>query len=263
MKMSENISELALALATAQGVLRTAKRTSENPYYHSKYADLAEVWDACREPLVANDLAVTQMPSISDRGEMVLVTMLMHKSGQWISGEQLVSPAKPNDPQALGSALTYFRRYGLSSVLGISFEGEDNDAETAQLRPVDDEPRREVYQPRDINPDMMCPIHELEWRPAGSERKLMHIIEGESMASGKAKNSWCLRDVVLLSQRLQSASEELEWTRDSTAEFLKEQSGGKSWTAMTDTQKLSAVESIEQLVVSGEELPITLEMPLS
>jgi len=201
MKMSENISELALALATAQGSLKTAKKNSDNPFFHSKYADLSSVWDACREALVANDLAVTQVPSITDRGEMLLVTMLMHKSGEWISGEQLVSPAKANDPQALGSALTYFRRYGLSSVLGISFEGEDDDANAASTPAVpSSEPRREEYPSRNVDPDMMCPIHGVNWFQTPKMKSPAH----PPVEDGGA---WCNRNKVM--EKLQQDSTDL------------------------------------------------------
>tara|TARA_R110000787_G_scaffold190705_1_gene302163 strand:+ start:2033 stop:2722 length:690 start_codon:yes stop_codon:yes gene_type:complete len=217
MKTSENISELALALATAQGSLKTAKKNSDNPFFHSKYADLSSVWDACREALVANDLAVTQVPSITDRGEMLLVTMLMHKSGEWISGEQLVSPAKANDPQALGSALTYFRRYGLSSVLGISFEGEDDDANAASTPAVpSSEPRREEYPSRNVDPDMMCPIHGVEWfqseKMKAAGRPFAHKPTGN-------ETDWCERSKVMA--KLQQDSDDL--TKGSTTQRLYEE----------------------------------------
>jgi len=128
MKHSEQINELATALAKAQGQIEGAKKTSDNLYFKSKYADLAEVWEACRKPLADNGLAVVQGDGIaSEDGNVSIETMLLHVSGQWISSSLEAKPTK-TDPQGIGSCITYLRRYGLQSLVGISPEDDDGNA---------------------------------------------------------------------------------------------------------------------------------------
>lgn len=126
---SENISELMAALAKAQGKIQAASKDKVNPYFKSKYADLASIREACREPLSENGLAYVQPIQNTPEGP-VLVTILGHSSGQWIRGEMPIIVAK-NDPQSLGSAITYYRRYSLAAMIGIAPD-DDDDGEKAQ-----------------------------------------------------------------------------------------------------------------------------------
>ena len=126
---SEQIDSLAKALAAAQAQIQVAKRNQENPFFHNKYADLASVWAACREPLTKNGLSVVQTVELQD-GASVLVTTLLHESGQFIKSVQILNPVK-NDPQGMGSAISYARRYGLAAIAGVAVDGEDDDAEAA------------------------------------------------------------------------------------------------------------------------------------
>jgi hypothetical protein len=129
MNKSEQINELAAALAKAQGSMESARKDSENPFFKSHYADLAAVWDAARKPLTDNGLSVTQHPS-ADGNIVTVETSLLHASGQWV-GSQLTMLSKDASPQAIGSCITYLRRYALSSVLGIASE-DDDDGNSAQ-----------------------------------------------------------------------------------------------------------------------------------
>ena len=124
MKTSEQISELAAALAAAQGMMENAIMNRINPHFKSKYADLAAIFDAARKPLSANGLAIVQ--TISDG---VLHTRLLHTSGQWIASEHPLPMS--GRPQEIGSALTYARRYSLSALIGIAAD-EDDDATGAE-----------------------------------------------------------------------------------------------------------------------------------
>ena len=123
MKTSEQISELAAALAAAQGMMENAIMNRTNPHFKSRYADLAAIFDAARKPLSANGLAVVQTI-----GDGVLHTRLLHTSGQWIASEHPLPMA--GRPQEIGSALTYARRYSLSALIGIAAD-EDDDANVA------------------------------------------------------------------------------------------------------------------------------------
>jgi len=129
MNHSEQINELASALAKAQGQIEGAKKDKANPFYKSVYADLASVWDACRKPLSDNGLSVTQCPEEADNG-IAIETMLLHSSGQWIKSRYTM-PVSKLDAQAVGSAITYARRYALSAVVGIAPEDDDGNAAAA------------------------------------------------------------------------------------------------------------------------------------
>lgn len=131
MNKSESIKELATALSKAQSEMHGAKKDSTNPFFKSKYADLTACWEACREPLTKNGLSLVQSTKTTENGGTILVTSLLHSSGEWISGEFPVRPDKEG-LQALGAALSYARRYTLSSLVGIV--QEDDDGESAVNR---------------------------------------------------------------------------------------------------------------------------------
>ena len=126
MRSSETIGKLAEALSKAQGTMKNAIKDSDNPFFKSKYADLASVADACRAELAANGLAVSQLPEMRE-GKLVLTYVLMHSSGEWLSGELEMNPVK-QDPQGIGSAITYARRYTLAGIAGIATEDDDGNA---------------------------------------------------------------------------------------------------------------------------------------
>lgn len=130
MEMSTNIDALAAALAKAQGEMENAKKSSDNPYFKSKYADLAEVLSVAREPLAKNGLSIMQASEGVANGYMSVTTLLLHSSGQFIKATGTF-PIGKQDPQGAGSALTYARRYSLAAMLGIAQEGEDDDANAA------------------------------------------------------------------------------------------------------------------------------------
>lgn len=131
MKHSEQLDKIAPALAIAQANIKTAKKDSENPFFKSSYADLNSVWEAVKWALSENGLSVTQGYGVEPAPH--IWTVLLHTSGQWIKGECPLVVGKPNDPQALGSATTYTRRYSLAAMLGVI--QEDDDANSAQARP--------------------------------------------------------------------------------------------------------------------------------
>lgn len=126
MQHSETINDLATSLAKAQGEITGALKDSANPFFKSKYADLASCWDACREPLSKNGLAIIQSPEIGPDG-LTLTTLLTHCTGQWIKNVFRLMP-KDDTPQGVGSALTYARRYALTALIGIAQVDDDGNA---------------------------------------------------------------------------------------------------------------------------------------
>lgn len=140
MLKSEQINELAAALAKAQGQIEGAKKSSSNPFFKSKYADLAECWNTCREALTANGISVIQMPEeINENGRLNITTMLAHSSGQYISSTLTMTVTKL-DPQAIGSAITYGRRYALAAMVGLAQEDDDGEKAMARQEKKDKKP---------------------------------------------------------------------------------------------------------------------------
>ena len=125
MEKSESIKELATALNKFQAECSGAKKDADNPFFGSKYANLEAVINCAKSALDNNGLAVSQFP-IMDQGYCGVETILMHSSGEWISNTLLLA-CKKQDPQAMGSAITYARRYAQQSVLGIPSEDDDGE----------------------------------------------------------------------------------------------------------------------------------------
>lgn len=133
MKTSQEIDKIATALAAAQSDMGNATKDAANPFFKSKFADLNAVREASIPVLNKNGISVLQ-PMTMEEGRTFVVTMLLHTSGQFISGmTEIVVPAnKASDPQAHGAAQSYARRYGLQSLVCIG--AEDNDGEGAMDR---------------------------------------------------------------------------------------------------------------------------------
>jgi ERF superfamily len=143
---STDMNELAPALAKAQAAMEGAKKDSANPFFKSKYADLASVWDAARIPLTNNGLSVVQTASTTndDTGVTVHIsTMLLHASGQFIRDTISVKP-KENSPQGVGSAITYLRRYALAAIAGVAPEDDDGNAASGRASQAQVGPRSGV-----------------------------------------------------------------------------------------------------------------------
>lgn len=131
----DDIKQIAAALSKFQGEMEAAKKDKTNPHYKSSYADLRSIWDVIREPLAKNGLAVVQCPRLLE-DNFVLITTVYHTSGQSLRSEYPINPVQ-NNPQGIGSALTYARRYGLSSMLGVVSEDDDGNAASGKGAPAD------------------------------------------------------------------------------------------------------------------------------
>ena len=125
---SAEIKNIAAALSKAQAEYNKIVKDSVNPFFHSRYATLGACIDATRDALATNGIAVVQGSKVIN-GQNALETILLHTSGEWISGEYLFAPVK-NEPQAMGAAMTYARRYALCGMLNVA--SEDDDGNTAQ-----------------------------------------------------------------------------------------------------------------------------------
>ena len=152
MKHSESIALLAGALAKAQLQIEPASKNATNPHFRSHYADLASIWDACRGPLNTNGLSIVQFPCDGDVGRTGLCTMLLHSSGEYIS-EVVTTRSQKDDPQGLGSALTYLRRYALAAVVGVTAtEDDDGNAASTPANARVSAPAPRPYIPPPVSP---------------------------------------------------------------------------------------------------------------
>jgi hypothetical protein len=124
MNQSNQIDQLATALAAAQGEFQAVPRSAENPFFKSKYADLPAVVLAASPILSKHGLSVSQLPDFDGANDL-LTTTILHKSGQWMQATARLHLAKA-DPQAQGSATTYMRRYAYSGALGIVTDVDDD-----------------------------------------------------------------------------------------------------------------------------------------
>lgn len=130
MKSSESLGKIGKALAVFQGALKPAPKDSENPFFKSKYADLTSLWESCREVLSKNELSIVQTFEDRDADQTLWIeTTLIHSSGEWIASTLGLTKMK-QDPQSLGSLITYGRRYALGAILGLVTD-EDDDANAA------------------------------------------------------------------------------------------------------------------------------------
>jgi hypothetical protein len=139
---SPTVGAIANALAIAQGKMEGAKKDSANPFFKSRYADLAAVVGSIRGPLAESKIAHIQSPGTDEQGEFV-DTMFMHESGEWLRSRIRMKPQK-NDPQGIGSVITYMRRYSLQAMAGL--EAEDDDGNGASGKDTDNRARKAPTQ---------------------------------------------------------------------------------------------------------------------
>lgn len=121
MNKSTTIAAIAKALMAFHLKVGKINKDATNPFFNSKYASLANILDVIETPLIESGLSFCQFPT----DENGLTTILMHESGEWLESNYQMKPAK-NDPQGLGSAITYQRRYALAAVLGLNIDDDDD-----------------------------------------------------------------------------------------------------------------------------------------
>lgn len=134
-EQSHEFDQIAAALVKAQTMVRPAVKDGRNPHFKSEYATLESVWDAVRDALAANDLAVMQLPAQGSPDHCTISTMLVHASGQWIRSTASIPVAHRfakdgrdlgTDAQSYGAAFSYGRRYGLAALLGVVSDDDDD-----------------------------------------------------------------------------------------------------------------------------------------
>ena len=133
MRKSETIVELSKAFAKMQKELEQPFKNANNPFFKSKYVPLENVVDSITRASSKHGLSFTQFPSSDENGNVTVGTMVMHESGEWIEYDPICLKPVKNDPQAVGSAITYAKRYALSAIFGITSDNDDDGNEAMQL----------------------------------------------------------------------------------------------------------------------------------
>lgn len=129
MKHSETITKIAPALVKALNEIGGVAKGTTNTFFKSKYATLEAVIDSSKPILASHGIALIQFPGAFVSGSMSLETVLFHESGEWISGDEAFGVATgKQDPQAIGSALSYARRYAQMAVLNMPAVDDDGEA---------------------------------------------------------------------------------------------------------------------------------------
>lgn len=137
MEKSESIKNLALALIKFNSLVGKVKKDSNNPFFKSKYAALPDILDAIEKPLSESGLTINQFPE----GDHGLTTILIHaESGEYMMATYTMTPTK-NDPQGIGSCITYQRRYSIGAVLSLNID-EDDDGNKASEPTTNKAPAR-------------------------------------------------------------------------------------------------------------------------
>ena len=121
MKTSDNVDKIIPAFIAFQADMPSVPKDATNPHFKSKYATLGAITEATRPHLAKHGLGYTQFMSNKD-GYQLIVTRIMHTSGQWMEDDGYILNPTKNDPQGMGSAVTYARRYTLGASLGIITE---------------------------------------------------------------------------------------------------------------------------------------------
>lgn len=211
---SDQINELAAALAEGQAAARAASKSSKNPYYNSKYADLEEVRSVHKEFFAPLGISVTQLPLVGSEREVRLLTLVAHKSGQWIRSVCSFPVSPPAlkgggegriNAQSHGSAISYARRYSLAAALGIA--ADDDDSNAAAGRPTEPaEPVAPPAPPRTLDEiaSILQPIGEAADKPT-LDRICAAINKANPDLNEQIKQAYGVRLDVL--KRSESASE--------------------------------------------------------
>jgi hypothetical protein len=142
--MSDDIGKLAIALSRVQGEIVDPIKDAANPYFKSSYADLQGVLEVVRPLLSKFEMAVTQLMAPIN-GTLALVTMLTHSSGQWMRS---ITPLymKDSTSQAMGSSITYARRYALAAIIGLFQKDDDGNEATRGTEKVHPMAGKPAYQ---------------------------------------------------------------------------------------------------------------------
>lgn len=202
MNRSESLKEFAPAFLAAQMQMQGAKKDATNPHFNRAYSDFASVVDAVKGPLNDAGIAYLQLARTTDVG-VEIETVLMHKSGEFYS-ETLLIPVQKRDAQAVGSAISYGKRYGLQSICGIASEDDDGNAASGprSRQTSDDRRHRDVQKPEqrverlsdgnvmDRDTGEVIPPPRCTGRQVQELRELLETAKGLGLATPQTAGKW-------------------------------------------------------------------------
>lgn len=173
------LKNIASAFVKAKRDFAPALKTSTNPHFKSKYADLAACVEAVDDSFLKNGIVMYQ-ETFEDSAGVTVETVLLHESGEMLRCGKLHVPAAKNDPQGYGSALSYARRYSLMAACGIA--PEDDDGNAASRPPV---PRARAPEPVPPMPDKVKADFLASIAGAGSMEELKHAYTAAYQAAAQ------------------------------------------------------------------------------
>lgn len=171
-KQKNSKSNIYTALAKAQGQFQAVAKNQDNPFFKSKYLTLAGIIDVIRKPFSENGLCLIQSPSVIKQDNSIFVTVkttIAHASGDTLENEltlPIVTGQRISDAQAIGSAITYARRYALQSLVGVSADEEDDDGNSACNR-VEQKPKPKEEKKQETQKCCKCG-KDIQNRPLGN-----------------------------------------------------------------------------------------------
>ena len=139
MEKSQSIVNICKALAQFHSLVGKISKDAKNPYFKSNYASLPHILTEIQEPLEKSGLVISQFPD----GDGLTTILLHSESGEYLQATYTMPVAKANDPQALGSAISYARRYAVSSILSLKIDDDDAEGAMKQVRNQQPEDNRQ------------------------------------------------------------------------------------------------------------------------
>ena len=178
MNKSESLVKFAPSFLKAQKAISAASKSATNPFFRSNYADLESVIGAVKDPLNENGLAFMQLVQRDDLGDYV-ETVLLHESEEFVTSESSVRSKDANDPQKMGSGITYAKRYALQAMCGLPTEDDDGNAAAKPPKKPVKPPVKPAKPAKAVDDDTI----------KGAREELDGLIEKHDI-SGETKAGW-------------------------------------------------------------------------
>ena len=184
MKTSETITKISAALLAFSKKMISVKKDSVNPHFRNKYASLSAIIETTQKPLSECGLVIIQTPT----GENELTTRLLHESGEYFEDTYTMRPQK-NDPQGLGSAITYQRRYAYGAIINLNID-EDDDGNEGSKRPKKPETKPELKESTEqFKKVVEFLIKDGEWEKVEKKYAVTPEVKESAMNAVKAKKN--------------------------------------------------------------------------
>lgn len=145
---SETIINLSKAMAEFQKNLKQPLKDANNPFFKSQYVPLENVVESITTAAGPLGLSFTQYATSNEQGNVEVGTVVMHSSGEWIEYPPVVMKPEQQKPQAIGSAITYAKRYALSAIFGITSDKDDDGNEANGLNKQSSKPAQRKQAPK-------------------------------------------------------------------------------------------------------------------